>query len=139
MKRKAKLAVAEENYDYEIERTPTTRYHPDPRDGLTSRQAEEHQRDGWTNVAVDPPAQTTKEIIHQNVFTYFKFIFLVLAGLLWMVGSFRNLTFLPVIIFNTLIGIVQEIRAKNVLEKLNMLNAPHANVVRACKLNRIDY
>lgn len=137
MKRKAKFAVAEENYDYEIERTPTTRYQPDPRDGLTSRQAEEHQRDGWTNVAVDPPAQTTKEIIHQNVFTYFNLIFLVLAVLLCMVGSFRNLTFLPVIIFNTLIGIVQEIRAKNVLEKLNMLNAPHANVVRDGKISRV--
>ena len=137
MKRKAKIAMAEENYDYEIERTPTTRYQPDSREGLTSRQVEEHKRDGWTNVAVDPPAQTTKEIIHQNVFTYFNLIFLVLAILLCLVGSFRNLTFLPVIIFNTLIGIVQEIRAKNVLEKLNMLNAPHANVVRGGKISRV--
>ena len=45
-----------------------------------------------------------------------------------MVGSFRNLTFLPVIIANILIGIVQEIRAKKVLEELTMLNAPHAFV-----------
>ena len=58
--------------------------------------------------------------------------------MLCLVGSFRDLTFLPVIIFNTLIGIVQEIRAKNVLEKLNMLNAPHASVVRDGKKSLVD-
>lgn len=90
------------------------------------------------NVSVAPPAQTTKEIIRENVCTYFNLIFLVLAILLCLVGSFRDLTFLPVIIFNTLIGIVQEIRAKNVLEKLNMLNAPHASVVRDGKKSLVD-
>ena len=58
--------------------------------------------------------------------------------LLCLVGSFRNLTFLPVIIINTLIGIIQEIRAKNTLEKLSMLNAPHANVVRDGKTLNVD-
>ena len=53
---------------------------------------------------------TTKEIVHNNIFTYFNLIFLILAILLCLVGSFRNLTFLPVIICNTLIGIIQEIR-----------------------------
>ena len=53
-------------------------------------------------------------------------------------GSFRNLTFLPVIIFNTLIGIIQEIRSKKTLEKLNMLNAPHATVVRDGKTSRVN-
>ena len=138
MKRKGRYNVTDETFDYEIERNPTTRYQPDYKEGLTSRQVAEHKKDGWTNVTVDPPAQTTKEIIHQNVFTYFNLIFAVLAVLLCMVGSFRNLTFLPVIIFNTLIGIVQEVRAKNVLEKLNMLNAPHANVVRNGKVSRVD-
>ena len=99
---------------------------------------EQHRDDGWRNVSVAPPAQTTKEIIRENVCTYFNLIFLVLAILLCLVGSFRDLTFLPVIIFNTLIGIVQEIRAKNVLEKLNMLNAPHASVVRDGKKSLVD-
>ena len=48
-------------------------------------------------------------------------------------GFLPDLTFLPVIIFNTLIGIVQEIRAKQVLDKLTMLNAPKATVVRGGK------
>ena len=135
-RRKRKLQ--EEACDYEIERTPTTRYEPDYEEGLTSTQAEEHRRDGWGNVSVDPPAQTTEEIIKENVFTYFNLIFLVLAILLTIVGSFRNLTFLPVIIFNTLIGIIQEIRSKKTLEKLNMLNAPHATVVRDGKTSRVN-
>ena len=135
-RRKRKLQ--EEACDYEIERTPTTRYEPDYEEGLTSAQAEEHRRDGWGNISVDPPAQTTEEIIKENVFTYFNLIFLVLAILLIIVGSFRNLTFLPVIIFNTLIGIIQEIRSKKTLEKLNMLNAPHATVVRDGKTSRVN-
>ena len=135
-RRKRKLQ--EEACDYEIERTPTTRYEPDYEEGLTSAQAEEHRRDGWGNIPVDPPAQTTEEIIKENVFTYFNLIFLVLAILLTIVGSFRNLTFLPVIIFNTLIGIIQEIRSKKTLEKLNMLNAPHATVVRDGKTSRVN-
>ena len=61
------------------------------------------------------------------MFTYFNLIFAILGVLLCVVGSFRDLTFLPVIIFNTLIGIVQEIRAKQVLDKLTMLNAPNGN------------
>ena len=93
---------------------------------------------GWTNEEVAPPSLTVKEIIHKNVFTYFNLIFLVLAVLLCIVGSFRNLTFLPVIIANTCIGIIQEIRAKKVLDKLNMLNAPHARVVRNGKISEID-
>ena len=135
-RRKRKLQ--EEACDYEIERTPTTRYEPDYEEGLTSAQAEEHRHDGWGNISVDPPAQTTEEIIKENVFTYFNLIFLVLAILLTIVGSFRNLTFLPVIIFNTLIGIIQEIRSKKTLEKLNMLNAPHATVVRDGKTSRVN-
>ena len=62
----------------------------------------------------------------------------MLAVLLCLVGSFRDLTFLPVIIANTLIGIIQEIRAKQVLDKLTMLNAPRASVVRDGKRTVIN-
>ena len=138
MKWTSRQEVQEREYDYEVERTPVTRYQPVYTEGLTNRQVQEHRDGGWSNLSVDPPAQTTKEIIHENVFTYFNLIFLVLAILLCLVGSFRNLTFLPVIIINTLIGIIQEIRSKNVLAKLNMLNAPHASVVRGGKESVVD-
>lgn len=120
------------------ERIETTRYTPDYRKGLTSQQVQEHRLHGWTNIAVDPPAKTTKDIIRENTFTYFNLIFAVLGVLLCLVGSFRNLTFLPVVIINTLIGIIQEVRAKNVLEKMNMLHAPHAKVVRDGRLFQVD-
>ena len=119
-------------------RIPTTRYRPDHQMGLTAQQVQEHRMHGWTNQPVDPPSKTTKEIIQENVFTYFNLIFLVLAVLLCLVGSFRDLTFLPVIVLNTLIGIIQETRAKKVLDNLTMLNAPHAMVIRDGKKSQIN-
>lgn len=99
---------------------------------------QEHRLHGWTNRAVESASKTTKEIIHENVFTYFNLIFAVLAVLLCIAGSFRDLTFLPVIIANTLIGIIQEVRAKQVLDKLSMLNAPRSAVVRDGKKKIVD-
>lgn len=101
MARRKKLQVEEKKE----RRLPTTRYNPEYKKGLTSQQVQEHRLHGWTNKAVEPPSKTTKEIVHENVFTYFNLIFVVLAVLLCLVGSFRDLTFLPVIIANTLIGI----------------------------------
>ena len=119
-------------------RIETTRYKPDYRKGLTGQQVQEHYLHGWTNRAVEPPSKSVKDIIKENLFTYFNLIFAVIAVMLCLVGSFRDLTFLPVIIANTLIGIIQEIRAKQVLDKLTMLNAPHATVVRDGKKYVID-
>lgn len=134
MARRKKLQLEEKKE----RRLPTTRYNPEYKKGLTSQQVQEHRLHGWTNKAVEPPSKTTKEIVHENVFTYFNLIFVVLAVLLCLVGSFRDLTFLPVIIANTLIGIIQEIRAKQVLDKLTMLNAPRASVVRDGKRTVIN-
>nr|WP_330405685.1 cation-translocating P-type ATPase [Faecalicatena contorta] len=122
----------------EDQRIPTPRYCPEYRQGLTSQQVQQHSLHGWTNAAIDPPGKTTREIIHDNLFTYFNLIFVILTVLLCIAGSFRELTFLPVIILNTLIGIVQEVRAKKVLDNLTMLNAPHATVVRDGHKSVID-
>ena len=111
-------------------RRQTARVTADIRTGLTQAQVAEKRACGWDNRAVEPPSKTTREIIKSNVMTYFNFIFLVLAVLLVIVGSFRDLLFLPIIIANTLIGIIQELQAKKTLEKLSVLNAPRARVVR---------
>ena len=63
-----------------------------------------------------------REIIVKNVFTYFNAIFAALAILLVIAGSYRSLTFLPVIIANALIGIFQQIRAKRILDKLTLIS-----------------
>lgn len=121
----------------EIRRRPTTRYQADIETGLNREQVQEYARNGWTNRPVEPPSKTVKEIIKSNVFTYFNLVFTVLAVLLIIVGSFRSLTFLPVILANLFIGIIQEIRAKNTLDKLSVLNAPKALVVREGKIKEI--
>lgn len=117
----------------EVKRRPTTRYQTDINTGLNREQVQEYVRNGWTNRPVEPPSKTIQEIIKSNLFTYFNLVFTVLAVLLIIVGSFRSLTFLPVILANLFIGIIQEIRAKNTLDKLSMLNAPKALVIREGK------
>ena len=98
--------------------------------GLSDDEVKTRINQGLTNNADISTDKTVKDIIKSNVFTYFNLIFLVISLLLIFVGSFRNLTFLPIIIGNTLIGIVQELRAKKTLEKMSLLNAPHVDVVR---------
>ena len=106
--------------------------------GLTDEEVRQRVEEGFTNRADISTDKTTKEIVISNVFTYFNLIFLVITILLIMVGSFRNLTFLPIIIGNTVIGIVQEIRAKKTLEKMSLLNAPHADVIRNGSVKQIS-
>lgn len=106
--------------------------------GLTDEEVRQRVEEGLTNRADISTDKTTKEIVISNVFTYFNLIFLVITILLIMVGSFRNLTFLPIIIGNTVIGIVQEIRAKKTLEKMSLLNAPHVDVIRNGSVKQIS-
>ncbi len=63
-----------------------------------------------------------RDIIFKNLFTYFNAIFLALTILLIIAGSYKSLTFLPAIIANVLIGIIQQIRAKKVLDKLTLIS-----------------
>ena len=105
--------------------------------GLTDAEVEQRIEQGLTNHTDISTDKTTKEIIVSNVCTYFNLIFLIITILLVAVGSFSNLTFLPIIIGNTVIGIVQELRAKKTLEKMSLLNAPHADVIRNGEMTQI--
>ena len=91
-----------------------------------------------TNETIDPSFKTNKQIVLQNIFTYFNLIFIVLAVLLCLVSSYKNLTFLPVILANTGIAIYQEIRSKKILDNLSVLNAAKVTVVRNGVANKID-
>ena len=66
--------------------------------GLTYSQVEEHIARGELNVSVESPSKTEKEIIISNICTYFNLIFAVISVLLIIVGSYRDLTFLPIIL-----------------------------------------
>ena len=98
--------------------------------GLTSAQVRERVARGMVNVQIDRTAKTTKDIIKENVFTYFNLIFLIISILLIAAGAFSSLTFLPVVIANTLIGIFQELHAKKVLDGLSILHEPNASAIR---------
>ena len=106
--------------------------------GLTREQVRKARFAGQVNTAVKPPSKSIKKIVATNTFTYFNFVFAAIAILLCAVQSYRDITFLPIIIANTLIGIVQEIRAKLTLDRLNMLNAPTANVIRDGEEKKIN-
>ncbi|MBO4468347.1 MAG: HAD-IC family P-type ATPase [Clostridia bacterium] len=92
---------------------------------------------GKTNLITDENSKTTSDIVKENVVTYFNIIFAALAVLLIIAGSFRSLTFLPVIIVNTIIGIVQQLRSKKVLDKLSVLSKSTYEVIRDGKQQRV--
>ncbi len=110
--------------------TEPERIYAEPDAGLTNAQAEQRRAEGYDNRPPEPPSKSVREILTSNIFTYFNFIFAILAALILYTGSYRDVTFMPIIIANTLIGIVQELRSKRVLDKLSMLNAPVTSVVR---------
>ena len=101
-----------------------------PLRGLSAQQAEALRAQGLSNQQSDTGGKSAGEIIRSNALTFFNLIFVVIAVLLCLVGSYRNLTFLPVVIGNTLIGIFQELRAKHILDKMSLLHAPHAVALR---------
>lgn len=111
-------------------RAPLAVKEADPSRGLTAAQAEERARLGYANTPVEPPGKTVSQIILSNVFTYFNLIFFILAAFTIAVRSWNNLMFLGVVIVNTVIGIVQELRSKKVIDKLTLLNAPRCAVIR---------
>lgn len=122
-KNKARLSLQQNTND-------PTRITADYSFGLTSQEVKERINQGLTNLPVDTNFKSISQIIKENTFTYFNLIFLVFTILLVLVQSYHNLSFLPVIIGNILIGIIQEIRSKQILDKLTVLHATHATVVR---------
>lgn len=98
--------------------------------GLTSAEVAEKMRAGLYNKPVKAPSKSVGRIIFDNTFTYFNGVFIALALILLSVRSYRDLTFLGVILCNTLIGIVQELRTKKVLDKLTVLHAQKTTALR---------
>ena len=98
--------------------------------GLSQDQVEERRQKGLTNQVGISTERTTWQIVRSNIFTYFNFIFLVLALLLVVVQSWNNLLFVPIVVINSLIGIFQELRARKVLRKMQLLHTISATVIR---------
>ena len=102
--------------------------------GLSKAQAEEKRLNGYANTKLESAEKTVAQILKDNILTYFNLVFLLLALCVVAVGSFRNLTFMPIVAINSIIGIAQELRSKRALSKLTFLSAPQAQVIREGEL-----
>jgi cation-transporting P-type ATPase E len=98
--------------------------------GLTAEEVRARTEAGQTNVTPRPGGRTTWDIVRGNTFTFFNLILGVLFVVMMVFGNWRDALFGWVIVINSSIGIYQEMRAKLVLDRLNLLTAPAAKVVR---------
>ena len=98
--------------------------------GLTTAEVATRVAAGHVNVVDDTTSRPLRLIITSNVFTRFNAILGTLSVLVLITGSWKDATFGLLMVVNALIGIVQELRAKNKLDKLAVLNAPLAHVTR---------
>lgn len=110
---------------------------PKPEKGLTDAQAAERAAVGLTNRAPQGTGKTEKQILRENLCTFFNLVFVVLAVCLFAVGSYLNAGFLGVVICNAVIGIVQQLRAKHTIDKLTLLAAHKVRCVRNGKLRML--
>lgn len=106
--------------------------------GLSKEQVMERVRKGEVNIIPKAPSRTIGQIIRANLFTNFNILNGVLAIIVIIAGSLKNAMFALVIITNTLIGVLQEIRAKKIIESLSLINKAHVKVIREGKEEEID-
>lgn len=106
--------------------------------GLTTEQVNARIQDGLINFNTEANTKSVKQIIVGNVCTLFNMINIVLAIAVICVRSFKNLTFMIIIILNTLISIVQELRSKKTLDKLQVLATSKVVAIRDGKKEKID-
>lgn len=99
-------------------------------EGLSSEIVNQRIEDGLTNSSGDDKGKTIFEIILSNLFTFFNMLYAIITVIFVILGSVENLLFLTTIIPNLVIGIIQEIKAKIMIDKLKLLSAPTATVIR---------
>ena len=109
----------------EIERYKTTKSK-----GLNEEQIAQRKEDGLINNTKVKSSMSYFGIIVKNVCTFFNLLWLIIATALIWVGAYGDLLFLLVIVLNTLVAIIQEIKAKKTVENLSLITAPKAKVIR---------
>lgn len=114
------------------------RYNPDIDKGLSSKEVETRIREGLTNINNIPLTKSIKQIIFSNVFTLFNFLNIFLGVLVLLTGSIKNMAFLVIILCNTLISTIQEIRSKKITDKLSLISEAKVRVIRDGKEELID-
>ena len=103
--------------------------------GLDSQQVLERVEKGLVNGDQNVRTKTVRQILKTNVFTFFNLLFLIISAILWFFISqnsngYMQFTFMLLVIFNTSIGLIQELKAKHTIDKLSLISAPQVTVVR---------
>ncbi|MBQ9673881.1 MAG: HAD-IC family P-type ATPase [Ruminococcus sp.] len=106
--------------------------------GLTSAEVQERVKHGKVNVDQSKPEKTIGSIMIKNIFTLFNLLNLLLAAAVFLVGSYKNMLFMGVVFFNTIIGIVQELRSKKAVDKLTIITGNSTTVLRDGKKQKIN-
>ena len=106
------------------------RFNPQVKVGLTNDQVLERNNQGLTNIVVSKNIKTYKSIILGNIFTFFNLLCVLVAAALISVGAIGDCFFMIIVIANTGIGIIQEIKAKKTIEKISLVSSPTAVVIR---------
>ncbi len=98
--------------------------------GLSTAEVEDRVRLGYTNQMNISISKTRSEIVREHSFTYFNFLNLFLGILVATTGQIKNMTFLGVIFFNTLIGIYQEFKVKKLIDQISVVTVSRTDVIR---------
>ena len=111
-------------------RRPLPVLEADPQLGPTRDQVEARLSAGWSNDPGESPSKSERQIIQENCLTFFNLIFLILAVLLVIAGSYKNMMFLVIAIANTAIGTFQEIRSKRAVDRLTLVAEQPVKAIR---------
>lgn len=109
------------------------RFTPNPSVGLLNPQVNQRVEEGLVNTTKSSNSKSVGKIIYENVFTYFNMILLAIAIILIVFGQYTQLTFMFIAVINTVIGIVQELRAKKTIDKLKLVTSSMVEVIREGK------
>ena len=106
------------------------RFSPSESVGLTTEQVALRNAQGLVNVDTTKKGKSIIGIILSNIFTFFNVVYIIIAVLLCIYGLVGQCTFVPVVVANTAIAIIQEIKSKLTLDKLNLITEPHIRILR---------
>lgn len=106
--------------------------------GLSSAEVEERVRMEHTNRTNTSASKSVSDIVKEHSLTYFNFLNLFLAVLVALTGQFKNMTFMGVIIINTAIGIVQELKVKKLIDQISVMTVSRTKVIREGVTKEID-
>lgn len=106
------------------------RFNKDITIGLTSKEVNYQIEHNNINIDTTIPTKSVSTIILSNIFTLFNILNLCLGFIVFLTGSYKNLLFLGTVLTNTIISIVQELRAKKEVDTLSLMCTPKVNVIR---------